>query len=253
MDVSSNGSLSPGDRAAELERRWLEDARWQGVRRGYTAGEVVRLRGRFSPEHTIARLGAERLWQLLRSEEPVAALGALTGGQAVQMVHAGLQAIYLSGWQVAADANLAGRHLSGPEPVPGEQRAGGGPAVQQRAPARRPDRLVGGPRRRRLARPDRRGCGGRIRRCVERVRADEGDDRGGSRGRALRGPARGGEEVRPSRRQGARPDEPVRANADRGASRGRRPRRADRSRRAHRRAERDAADERHRSRRRPSS
>ena len=94
--------------AARLERRWLDDTRWQGVRRGYSAEEVVRLRGRFSPEHTIARLGAERLWHLLRGDEHVAALGAMTGGQAVQMVRAGLQAIYLSGWQVAADANVAG-------------------------------------------------------------------------------------------------------------------------------------------------
>ena len=98
-----------GDRpAARLERRWHEDARWQGLHRSYSADEVVRLRGRFSPEHTIAQLGAERLWELLRGDEHVAALGAMTGGQAVQMVRAGLQAIYLSGWQVAADANVAG-------------------------------------------------------------------------------------------------------------------------------------------------
>src|SRR3954469_21127824 len=94
--------------AARLERSWLEDARWAGVQRGYSAEEVVRLRGRFLPEHTIARLGAERLWRLLGGDEHVAALGAMTGGQAVQMVRAGLQAIYLSGWQVAADANVAG-------------------------------------------------------------------------------------------------------------------------------------------------
>ncbi len=98
---------SSGLGAVELDRRWREDARWQDVRRGYSAEEVVRLRGRFAPEHTIARLGAERLWGLLRGEEPVRALGALTGGQAVQMVRAGLDAIYLSGWQVAADANTA--------------------------------------------------------------------------------------------------------------------------------------------------
>jgi isocitrate lyase len=82
--------------------------RWAGIERPYTQTDVERLRGRFRIEHTVARLGAERLWRLLHSEPYVAALGALTGAQAVQMVKAGLKAIYLSGWQVAADANLAG-------------------------------------------------------------------------------------------------------------------------------------------------
>jgi isocitrate lyase len=82
--------------------------RWAGIERPYTDADVERLRGRFHVEHTVARLGAERLWQLMHSERYVAALGAMTGAQAVQMVKAGLQAIYLSGWQVAADANLAG-------------------------------------------------------------------------------------------------------------------------------------------------
>jgi isocitrate lyase len=80
--------------------------RWVGIERPYTTADVERLRGRFHVEHTIARLGAERLWKLLQSEPYVPALGALTGAQAVQMVKAGLKAIYLSGWQVAADANL---------------------------------------------------------------------------------------------------------------------------------------------------
>jgi isocitrate lyase len=82
--------------------------RWRGIERPYAESDVDRLRGRFHVEHTIARLGAERLWQLLHSEQYVPTLGALTGAQAVQMVKAGLKAIYLSGWQVAADANLAG-------------------------------------------------------------------------------------------------------------------------------------------------
>ena len=90
-----------------LRSRWQTDARWHGIERTYTAEQVVRLRGSVVPEHTLARLGAERLWKLLQRDEPVRALGALTGGQAVQMVRAGLEAIYLSGWQVAADANLA--------------------------------------------------------------------------------------------------------------------------------------------------
>jgi isocitrate lyase len=94
--------------ADQLDARWRDDARWTGVERAYTAADVVRLRGSVVPEQTLARIGAERLWELLQREAPTRALGALTGGQAVQMVKAGLDAIYLSGWQVAADANLAG-------------------------------------------------------------------------------------------------------------------------------------------------
>jgi isocitrate lyase len=96
------------DAARELEAGWSTDERWSGIERTYTAEDVVRLRGSVVEEHTLARLGSERLWQLIAGEQPVRALGALTGGQAVQMVRAGLEAIYLSGWQVAADANLAG-------------------------------------------------------------------------------------------------------------------------------------------------
>ncbi|CAN5702499.1 isocitrate lyase [soil metagenome] len=95
--------------ADELETRWASDPRWAGVRRRYTAHDVVRLRGSVQEECTLARRGSERLWQLVNDEEYVHALGAMTGGQAVQMVRAGLQAIYLSGWQVAGDANLAGQ------------------------------------------------------------------------------------------------------------------------------------------------
>jgi isocitrate lyase len=90
-----------------LTREWASDARWRGIRRDYGAEEVLRLRTVVQPEHTLARHGAERLWALLGDRDYVPALGALTGGQAVQMVKAGLEAIYLSGWQVAADANLA--------------------------------------------------------------------------------------------------------------------------------------------------
>ena len=91
-----------------IETEWGSEDRWRGTERTYSAEDVVRLRGSVVEEHTLARLGAERLWQLIRDVRPVRALGALTGGQAVQMVRAGLEAIYLSGWQVAADANLAG-------------------------------------------------------------------------------------------------------------------------------------------------
>jgi isocitrate/methylisocitrate lyase len=83
--------------------------RWQGIERPYTEDDVERLRGSVTVEHTLARLGAERLWELLNERPHVAALGAMTGGQAAQMVKAGLEAIYLSGWQVAADANVAGQ------------------------------------------------------------------------------------------------------------------------------------------------
>ncbi len=93
--------------AAALQDEWNTD-RWTGVTRDYAADQVVRLRGSVRVEHTLAARGAERLWELLHSEPYVAALGALTGGQAVEMVKAGLKAIYLSGWQVAADANLSG-------------------------------------------------------------------------------------------------------------------------------------------------
>src|SRR6202795_2325328 len=108
--------LSPGGNrnmcaliASELEKQWQTESRWNGVQRPYNGGDVMKLRGSIQVEHTLARLGAERLWKLLHHESYVAALGALTGNQAVQQVQAGLQAIYLSGWQVAADANGAGQ------------------------------------------------------------------------------------------------------------------------------------------------
>jgi len=94
--------------ASRIQAAWETDPRWRGIERTYRAEDVVRLHGSVVPEHTLARLGAERLWTLLHDPEHVAALGALSGGQAVQMIRAGLRAIYLSGWQVAADANLAG-------------------------------------------------------------------------------------------------------------------------------------------------
>jgi isocitrate lyase len=93
--------------AEALHKNWETDPRWKGVTRTYTAEEVVRLRGSIRIEHTLARLGAEKLWRLVHEEDFVNALSALTGNQAVQQVQAGLKAIYMSGWQVAADANLA--------------------------------------------------------------------------------------------------------------------------------------------------
>ena len=90
---------------AKIKKDWAENPRWKGVKRGYTAEEVYRLRGSLQVEHTLARRGAEKLWERMNSLDFVNALGALTGNQAMQQVKAGLQAIYLSGWQVAADAN----------------------------------------------------------------------------------------------------------------------------------------------------
>jgi isocitrate lyase len=92
---------------SQLRESWKDD-RWKGIERPYSAEDVIRLRGSIQVEHTLARMGAERLWNLVNTEDYVNALGALTGNQAVQQVKAGLKAIYLSGWQVAADANLSG-------------------------------------------------------------------------------------------------------------------------------------------------
>ena len=106
MHAHANGSHAAA--AERIRQEWQTDERWAGVERPYAAEDALRLRGRFPVEHTLAHLGAQRLWELLRREQPTRALGCLTGGQAVQSVRAGLDAIYLSGWQVAADANLAG-------------------------------------------------------------------------------------------------------------------------------------------------
>jgi isocitrate lyase len=94
--------------AQKLQKDWTENARWKGIKRGYNAEEVIRLRGSVTVEHTLARRGAEKLWKLLQDEPFINALGAMTGNQAMQQVKAGLKAIYLSGWQVAGDANIAG-------------------------------------------------------------------------------------------------------------------------------------------------
>lgn len=97
------------DKIQALVTDWLTNPRWKGIERPYTAKEVIKLRGSYTIDHSIARLGAEKLWKKLKTQDFVAGLGALTGNQAVQEVEAGLEAIYLSGWQVAADANLAGQ------------------------------------------------------------------------------------------------------------------------------------------------
>ncbi len=104
--MATNGT---NGNAANLNQRWTADPRWKGVERPYTSADVERLRGSIHIEHSLARLGAERLWQLLNGPGYVHALGAMSGNQAVQMVQAGLQSIYVSGWQAAADANDAGQ------------------------------------------------------------------------------------------------------------------------------------------------
>jgi isocitrate lyase len=100
-------SMKQQDLAKQLEGEWAKNPRWRGVQRNYAAADVVRLRGSLQIEHTLASRGAEKLWRLLNEEDYINCLGALTGGQAVQQVKAGIKAIYLSGWQVAADANTS--------------------------------------------------------------------------------------------------------------------------------------------------
>jgi isocitrate lyase len=97
------------ERVQKLQQSWENDSRWTGIKRPYTAEEVIKLRGSIDIEQTLARRGSEKLWDLLNTEDFINALGALTGNQAMQQVKAGLKAIYLSGWQVAADANIAGQ------------------------------------------------------------------------------------------------------------------------------------------------
>ncbi|MDP9024826.1 MAG: isocitrate lyase [Candidatus Eremiobacteraeota bacterium] len=100
--------MSTNDRASALAQKWSKESRWHGVTRRYDAESVIKLQGSVVVEQTLARMGAERLWELLKSPEATAALGTMTGGQAVQAAKAGLNAIYCSGWQVAADANSSG-------------------------------------------------------------------------------------------------------------------------------------------------
>src|SRR5206468_5208606 len=105
---STMTSLTRDQQTAALEKDWADNPRWKGVRRTYSAADVVRLRGSLQIDHTLARRGAEKLWNLVNTEPFINALGALTGNQAMQQVKAGLKAIYLSGWQVAGDANSNG-------------------------------------------------------------------------------------------------------------------------------------------------
>src|SRR5512140_1300809 len=106
--MTSWTQLTREQQIAQIEKDWAENRRWKGIKRGYSAADVVRLRGSMQVEHTLAQRGAEKLWNLINTEPFVNTLGALTGNQAMQQVKAGLKAIYLSGWQVAGDANSNG-------------------------------------------------------------------------------------------------------------------------------------------------
>jgi len=100
--------MSENFETEHLRREWKEDPRWEGITRPYSPQDVMKLRGSVRIEHSLARLGAEKFWRLMQSEDVVSALGAITGNQAVQEIQAGLKAIYCSGWQVAGDGNSAG-------------------------------------------------------------------------------------------------------------------------------------------------
>ena len=173
--------------------------RFDGIERPYSPEDVLRLRGSVPIEHSLARRGALKLWELLKRDEPVRALGAVTGNQAMQMVRAGLQAIYLSGWQAAADANTAGAMYPDQSLYP----ANTGPELARRInrTLQRADQIehseggasaTGSRRSSPMRKP---GSAGRCN-CFEIMK---GLYRGGRCRRSLRGPAGGGKEMRPSR------------------------------------------------------
>ena len=145
-----NGNGKGANGLSKLEMQWKSDPRWEGVTRPYTAGDIERLRGSLHIEHSLAR--AERLWTLLHGQSYVQALGAVTGNQAVQQVKAGLPAIYISGWQVAADANAAAQTYPDQSLYPAEYRPESCAPHQSSAPARRSNRSRRGKRRHVLAR-----------------------------------------------------------------------------------------------------
>jgi isocitrate lyase len=181
--------------------------RFDGISRPYSPAEVEKLRGSVPIAYTLAEKGANRLWESLKKEPYVNSLGAVTGNQAMQQARAGLPAIYLSGWQVAADANTAGAMYPDQSLYP----ANAGPELCRRINRtfQRADQIEhseGGAKIDWLVCA---GCGGsriRLRRPLEFVRDHEGLYRGGRGRRSLRGPARVGKEVRPHGRQGPDPD-----------------------------------------------
>ena len=140
--MTSWTQLTREQQIAQLEKDWAENPRWKGIKRGYSAADVVRLRGSLQIEHTLAKRGAEKLWNLVNTEPFVNALGALTGNQAMQQVKAGLKAIYLSGWQVAGDANSAGEMYPDQSLYPANSVPKVVKPHQQHLRPRRPDPVV---------------------------------------------------------------------------------------------------------------
>jgi isocitrate lyase len=204
------------EQAQQLQQQWETDPRWKGIKRSYSADDVVRLRGSLPVEHTLAKRGAEKLWESVNNEPFVNSLGALTGNQAMQQVKAGLKAIYLSGWQVAGDANVAGEMYPDQSLYP----ANSVPLVVKRInnTLTRADQIQWSEGKN----PGDEGYIDYFAPIVADAEAgfDEGDDRIWRRGRALRRPARFREEVRPHGRQGARADPRKHRQADRCASGG---------------------------------
>ncbi len=221
--------MTRDDQIQALEKDWAENSRWTDVRRGYSAADVVRLRGSVQPEYTYARRGAEKLWELVHggaAKGYVNCMGAITAGQAMQQAKAGIEAIYLSGWQVAADGNTSetmypDQSLYAYDSVPTMvRRINNAFKRADEIQWSRGDRS----RRRglhRLLPAGRRGCRGWLRWCAQRLRADEEHDRRRRRRCALRGPARGGEKVWTHGRQGAGADPRGGGEAGRGAPGGR--------------------------------
>ena len=164
--------------------------RFDGIERPYSPADVAKLRGSVQIAHTLSERGANRLWKSLHSEPFINALGAVTGNQAMQMARAGLQAIYLSGWQVAADNNTAGAMYPDQSLYPANAAPELCAADQPHPAARRPDRARRGRRQARLVPADRRRRRGRLRRPAQQLRDHEGVHRGRRGGRPLRGPAR---------------------------------------------------------------
>jgi isocitrate lyase len=201
---------------AKLKKDWAENPRWKGIKRGYSAEDVVRLRGSLQIEHTLAKRGAEKLWsagqRLAAKKGYVNAFGAISAGQAMQQAKAGLEAVYLSGWQVAADGNTSetmypDQSLYAYDSVPTMVRRINNTFKRadeiQWSRGIDPESEEG---LHRLLPADRGRRGSRFRRRAERLRTDEEHDRRRCRRRALRRPARCREEVRPHGRQGARAD-----------------------------------------------
>ena len=147
-ETRRNASFAPYQRSHSMTDFYnlvpsAPEGRFDGIERPYSPADVKKLRGSVQVRQTLAEMGANRLWKLLHEDDYVNALGALSGNQAMQMVRAGLKAIYLSGWQVAADANTASSHVSRPVALSRQRRAGTVQAHQQDFAARRPDRNVG--------------------------------------------------------------------------------------------------------------